>query len=184
MTPVEYLKALWKEELGEELDYVHLTKETYEKVLEMLAAPPDMAAVVAERDRFRDTLQDVRGHYERVCAERDAAFKMSRCECGADEACANLAKLHSERDALRGEVADLKTKLEETLVSAISQASALRQDAARVDWLARQDLQDLSMGIVIDAPHDGDYYVSGDNDMSGYGPTFRAAIDAAMKETK
>jgi hypothetical protein len=32
-------------------------------------------------------------------AERDAAFEMSRCECGTDEACANLARLHRERDA-------------------------------------------------------------------------------------
>jgi hypothetical protein len=32
-------------------------------------------------------------------AERDAAFEMSRCECGTDEACANLARLHKERDA-------------------------------------------------------------------------------------
>ena len=28
--------------------------------------------------------------------ERDAAFAMSRCECGTDEACANLARLHAE----------------------------------------------------------------------------------------
>ena len=28
--------------------------------------------------------------------ERNAAFAMSKCECGTDEACANLAKLHAE----------------------------------------------------------------------------------------
>ena len=28
-------------------------------------------ACTAERDAFKDTLQDVRGHYERVCTERD-----------------------------------------------------------------------------------------------------------------
>lgn len=33
---------------------------------------------------------------ESLKAERDAAFKMSKCECNSDEACSNLAQLHSE----------------------------------------------------------------------------------------
>lgn len=37
--------------------------------------------------------------YERLRAERDAAFKMTKCECGPDEACANLVKAWAERDA-------------------------------------------------------------------------------------
>jgi chromosome segregation ATPase len=44
-------------------------------------------ALTAERDSLR--------------AERDAAFAMSRCECGTDEACANLAKLRAEVERLR-----------------------------------------------------------------------------------
>ena len=35
-------------------------------------------------------------------AERDAAFAMTRCECGADEACANLARMGAEIERLRG----------------------------------------------------------------------------------
>jgi len=42
--------------------------------------------LTAERDSLR--------------AERDAAFAMSRCECGTDEACANLAKLRAEVERL------------------------------------------------------------------------------------
>ena len=35
---------------------------------------------------------------ERLTAERDAAFAMSKCECSPDEACANLVRLTAERD--------------------------------------------------------------------------------------
>lgn len=38
----------------------------------------------------------------RLLAERDAAFKMSRCECGPDECCANLVRLHKEIARLQG----------------------------------------------------------------------------------
>jgi hypothetical protein len=41
-------------------------------------------------------------------AERDAAFKISRCECGADECCANLVKLHNELAAARAENESLR----------------------------------------------------------------------------
>ena len=38
---------------------------------------------------------------DRLKAERDAAFAMSRCECGPDECCANLVRLHKEIANLR-----------------------------------------------------------------------------------
>jgi hypothetical protein len=51
--------------------------------------------IIAELDRARARLE----------SQRDAAFKMSKCECGSEEACRELAKLHSEigrlRDALQ-----------------------------------------------------------------------------------
>lgn len=53
------------------------------------------------------------------------------------------------------------------------------RDAARLDWIARQSLEDLAMGIVIDSNHDGEYYVCGDDYKMHYGETLRAAIDAA-----
>ena len=59
-------------------------------------------------------------------------------------------------------------------------AGALRKDADRLDWLERQHLEELSMQLVVDAEHDGQYYVCGDSNKLGYGPNLRAAIDAAM----
>lgn len=47
------------------------------------------------------TLTETEASVERLRAERDAAFKMSRCECGPDECCANLVRLHSEIDSLK-----------------------------------------------------------------------------------
>jgi hypothetical protein len=71
-----------------------------------------------------------------------------------------IAALLADRDQLAAEV------------------DALRVDAELLDWIACQDLQDLCMGIVIDAPNDGQHYVQSDG-KPGYGPTLRAAIDAA-----
>jgi proteasome lid subunit RPN8/RPN11 len=62
----------------------------------------------------------------------------------------------------------------------VSDADMLRKDAERLNWLERQHLEELSMHLVVDAEHDGHYYVCGDSNKPGYGPTLRAAIDAAM----
>lgn len=61
---------------------------------------------------------------------------------------------------------------------------ALRADAERLDWVERQHLEELSMQLVVDAKHDGEYYVCGDGNKPGYGPTLRAAIDSAMQGAK
>jgi len=53
----------------------------------------------------------------------------------------------------------------------------LRVDAELLDWLERAG--PTSFGVVIDAPNDGEYYVSPDDTPTGYGKTFRAAIDTA-----
>ena len=55
----------------------------------------------------------------------------------------------------------------------------LRKDAERLDWIGRQYLQDFCMMLVVDADHDGEYYVEGDDNQKGYGLTLRDAIDAA-----
>jgi hypothetical protein len=65
------------------------------------------------------------------------------------------------------------------IAEAIETIEALRADAARLDWIERQHLEELSMALIVDAKHDGEYYVCGD-DETGYGPTLRNAIDAAM----
>jgi hypothetical protein len=60
---------------------------------------------------------------------------------------------------------------------AIAQAAA--RDTARLDWLARQDLNDTTFAYVVDAPHDGEYGINVGHGPH-YGKTFRDAIDAAM----
>lgn len=65
------------------------------------------------------------------------------------------------------------------LASAINGANF--GDTARLDWLARQDLSELSMYLIIDAPGDGNIAVHGDSQY-GEGRTLRLAIDDAMSK--
>ena len=64
------------------------------------------------------------------------------------------------------------------------QLDALRKDSERLDWIAQQSLEDLSLALVVDGARCGQYYVSGDAYEAGYGHTLRAAIDAAMNAGK
>ncbi|MDP2255451.1 MAG: hypothetical protein Q8K05_05225, partial [Polaromonas sp.] len=135
----------------------------------------EIAALTAERDHWRANhdaqvrrarllieRQDIPVErvkaYEQVTAltaERDAAMAASRYEtdlCG--QALTDLKKMTVERDALR-------------------------KDADRYDWISRQDLGRLDMGHIVDAAHDGEFYVvvrAGEF----YGKTLGEAIDAAM----
>ena len=51
--------------------------------------------------RQEDEIRDLKAENAALRAERDSAFAMSKCECGADEACANLARLRAEKDEMR-----------------------------------------------------------------------------------
>ena len=55
-------------------------------------------------------------------------------------------------------------------------ADSVLEDVARLDWLALAG--PTSICVVSDRPHDGEVEVSTD-DVTGYGNTLRAAIDAA-----
>lgn len=57
-------------------------------------------------------------------------------------------------------------------------------DADLLNWIERQDLEELSMGLVVDADHDGEYFVNGDDCVTYYGPTLRDAIDNAIRARK
>ena len=59
----------------------------------------------------------------------------------------------------------------------------LKTDAERLDWISRQYLEHLCMMLIVDADHDGEYYVEGDDGQKGYGLTLREAIDAARGAT-
>lgn len=53
------------------------------------------------------------------------------------------------------------------------------QDTDRLNWIERQHLEEIGMGLVIDAPNDGQYYINGDDGKTHYGHTLREAIDKA-----
>ena len=74
-----------------------------------------------------------------------------------------IATLTHERDQLRAEV------------------EALRADSALLDWMQRQSLDDFAVGLVVDAPHDGDFWCSPDTGGMYYGKTLREAMLAARK---
>ena len=59
---------------------------------------------------------------------------------------------------------------------------AAKQDAAALNWIERQHLEELGMGLVIDAPNDGKYYVCGDSGTTHYGKTLREAVASAIAE--
>lgn len=87
-----------------------------------------------------------------------------------------------DKAAIMGLADDIRTA---RAVLALQEADALaaikaaQEDARRLDWIARQDLNDIAFGVVVDAPHDGEYVVNAGHGPF-YGKTFRAAIDAAM----
>ena len=61
----------------------------------------DRAHEEIREERLRTDVDRLESENERLTRERDAAFRMSRCECGPDECCANLVKLHEEIARLR-----------------------------------------------------------------------------------
>jgi len=59
-----------------------------------------------------DEIERLQAENDGLTKERDAAFAMSRCECGTDEACANLVAKDGEIERLRAENAALRRQLE------------------------------------------------------------------------
>ena len=74
-------------------------------------------------EKCRATETDVlRSEVERLREERNAAFLMSRCECGINECCENLVSLHRRIAAL-----------EKALTEAVD---SVRTGEARQRWMA------------------------------------------------
>jgi hypothetical protein len=46
-------------------------------------------------------IERLRAERDRLLFERNEAFRMSKCECGPDEVCANLVRARAEVEALR-----------------------------------------------------------------------------------
>ena len=85
-----------------------------------------------------------------------------------------------ESEAIRASVQADTARRERQAQEAPATPTDTERDAARLDWIARQDLDDLVFGLVHDAPHDGEYVVNAGGGPF-YGKTLRDAIDAAMK---
>jgi hypothetical protein len=141
------------------LDSAHQPDERY--VAAVIAALTPRAPAQAKLDALREEVA-------RLTKERDAAFAMSRCECSADEACANLVKLQAELAALKAQPTDVDA------LAALSQPDEAR-DAARYRHMR-------SSAQFLDRNGPGLYW---------YLPRFRdgslaerldAAIDAAMSK--
>lgn len=105
-----------------------------------------------------------------------------------------IASIEATKAALKlaRDFRNLITELEEKLLDSQAQVDnllatveilqyALKSESARIDWINRQDLSDISMHVVIDAPHDGEYYVGGDRS-EGYGKTLRDALDVCIQK--
>ena len=105
--------------------------------------------------------------YRRVFLELD------EMACATAGSIAAEAAFKAHLESMAAEIARLTAELEEA-----------RKDAGRLDWINRQYLEDLGLGLVVDAPHDGEYYVNGNDCTTYYGKTLRDAIDAAMTKEK
>jgi hypothetical protein len=93
---------------------------------------------------------------DRLTAERDAAFAMSRCECGTDEACAELAKLREQ------------LALAESVRAA--QVAGLTEGMAKLRERNRLEMAGIVQVIATHA-----------NNLQNFAGNLDAAIDAALK---
>jgi hypothetical protein len=68
-----------------------------------------------------------------------------------------------------------------TIQIPIAEYEKLKADAERLDWVARQDFDNLYLTLFIDQPNDGMIGVSVGKGWA-VGEDLRAAIDAAIKQ--
>ena len=90
------------------------------------------------RQEAVETINKLRQDLAAARAERDAAFKMSKCECGADECCANLVRLHDDLAAARDTITKMEAgyaRAATMIISLKADLAAARADAARYRWL-------------------------------------------------
>ena len=110
---------------------------------------------------------------ERLTRERNEAFRMSRCECGPDECCANLVKLHEEIARLNGDVESLLTERRRT----DGQTLKLMDDNERLAAVLREAREALFMI----ARHPIKHYPQPYAVVWGIAKTAIDAADAALK---
>jgi hypothetical protein len=57
------------------------------------------------------------------------------------------------------------------------------EQTERLDWICRQ-AEDFDVRLIVDAPREGEYMVSGMDGVQGIGSTFESAIDDARRKEK
>lgn len=76
-----------------------------------------------------------------------------------------LLNAWQERDTLRAKLAAAEARAERCRVA--------------LEWIQHQYLDGLTMRLVVEAEHDGQYFVCGDSGKPGYGPTLLDAVESA-----
>lgn len=107
-------------------------------------------------------------------AETSASASVAGLTCGKDHAADVAAASADDMKVYDGIAADTIEHHPENV--------AAKQDTAALNWIERQHLEELGMGLVIDAPNDGKYYVCGDSGTTHYGKTLREAVASAIAE--
>lgn len=110
----------------------------------------------------------------------DLAVKLAATEAERDQLRAEVERASNNRDMWKGQCERQAEQLEQLR----AEVERLRVDAERLDWIEHQWLEDLVMGLAVDCEHDGQYYVCGDDNKTGYGDSLRAAIDHARTTHK
>lgn len=115
---------------------------TLEAALAEIAAVPErIGHLFGKASTFADSPivalcrhDEAMAEIERLTNERDAAFAMSRCECGTDEACANLVAKDDEIERLREQLVRMVDIAEERLfdIERLQAENAKYKDLYRV----------------------------------------------------
>lgn len=122
-----------------------------------------MPAVAELRNVSCGLLREAADEIERLRRERDAAFSLSRCECGTDECCRNLVasitraeSAERERDEARAERDALRERFEAAPVVVLDN-SAVLGEGARIHAIGgdRYDAPDELCGKRVRLVEDG-----------------------------
>ncbi|MDE2040759.1 MAG: hypothetical protein KGJ45_12190 [Elusimicrobia bacterium] len=95
-----------------------------------------------------------------------------QAEPGADESALYVRWFQSQQGTAYESMFDFARAAWMHRAAQSGQRAGVVNDTMRLDWITYQSLGDLTMHLVSDAPHDGEYYVSGDT-ASGYGKMLR-----------
>lgn len=95
---------------------------------------PVRAQLHQDRGDLLQVVDNLSARVAELEAKQDAVFRMSKCECGPEECCANLVALHkrvAEIEAQRGVLRDALLRVKETRAFLGAIAHGMMEDALR-----------------------------------------------------